>query len=168
MKLFSSRSETTKSWTVKLSARLLFYSRAVKEIFVLKPLIPSCLISESVENVKLPPLSKKAYVMTAVWLTLCFTFTGTIAMPVLEHPAPVRLHIKCLSVLTIRCKLGFSVTNIVLISAAGITIHLFTRLSMKNSWMPLGTTGELARFTLMAVLCNVFIRQTSKTETSWC
>ena len=69
--------------------------------------------------------------------------------------------------LTLHALVVVSPTNIVRISTAGITIHLFTRLSAKNSRMHFETSGNLPRFPLRAVLCNVFIRQTSKTETSW-
>ena len=87
MKLFLFRSEITKFQTGKLSARLFFFSKVVKEIFVF------------MQNVELLLLSKRVYVIIAVSLPLRLNFTGMMAMPVLEPAAPIRLH-KVVSVLT--------------------------------------------------------------------
>ena len=61
--------------------------------------MPSCFTGDSVQNVELLPLSKKACSIIEVSLPLRLTFTGTIAMPVLGRPAAVTLH-KVSSVLT--------------------------------------------------------------------
>ena len=57
---FSSRSEIARSCRTKLSVRLFVLSNVVKEIKVLGPFTPNCLIRASVQNEEELPLSKKA------------------------------------------------------------------------------------------------------------
>ena len=71
----------------KLSSRLSFFSKVVKEIVVFVPFVPSCLIKASVQNVEELPLSKKVHMTTVVSLLVSQTFTGTTAIAVLKKLA---------------------------------------------------------------------------------
>lgn len=86
-KTFLSKSEMVRQVTTKLSSRLSFFSKVVKEIVVFVPFVPSCLIKASVQNVEELLLSKKVHMNTEVSLLVNQTFTGTTAIAVLKKLA---------------------------------------------------------------------------------
>ena len=133
---------------MKLSIRLSFFSKVVREIRVCVPSTPSCLIKDSGQNVEELPLSKNAQVKTGGLLT------GTRAMPILER-----------SILTIplRTRVDWRIWRGTCDRNIGWSISSRS-VRVKNCGMFPGTGSNRACFPFRAFFHRMIGRQTTKAE----